>query len=162
MPLFALFRMHVKLAFPTRQVEAAPWSLLGLFRLSTRPCLWHKYRWVQLHCQFSITFAILWHTCQLDCCLWPLLNSSDFLSFITMFANHHSALGPVLCSLLHCCSSRGSRQGYYTTRRKWTQKLTSKKKLPLTTPRLMVWGIVLFYVFDLFASLLPGTPEMCI
>lgn len=66
------------------------------------------------------------------------LNVSQCLRFATAHG------GRCCASLLCCCSARGNLQGCYTTRRKWTQKLTNKKKLPLTTPRLMVWTVVLF------------------
>lgn len=63
----------------------------------------------------------------------------------------------LLCSAAAAAAAaqaRGNLQGCDTTRRKWTQKLTSKKKLPSTIPRLMVWTVVLFkfFVFSRFLS----------
>lgn len=55
--------------------------------------------------------------------------------------------GRCCASLLRCCSARGNLQGCYTTRRKWTQKLTNKKNLPSATPRLMVWTVLFKFLF---------------
>lgn len=157
MPLFALFRLCFQMAFPTRQVEAAPWSLLGLFRLSARPCLWHKYRWVRFLSQSSPRFCI------------PMTHLPVHSYLVTTWifrliplTYHHVWIATVhggrCCpSLLRCCSARGNLQGCYTTRRKkMDTEIDQQEETSFSNSETngMDHSYIYVFLFHLLASLL--------